>query len=87
MPRTSNRAGFVRELEGGGQRWYVLPEVFRREVVAGFDAREAAALLLRAGLLVPGNEGGERTTQKVRLPGFKNPRRAYLFELDCGGDD
>ncbi len=87
MPRTSNRAGFVREMEGGGLRWYVLPEVFRREVVAGFDAREAAALLLRAGLLVPSNEGGERATQKVRLPGFKNPRRAYLFELDCGGDD
>ncbi len=84
MPRTSNRAGFVRELEGGGLQWYVLPETFQKEVLAGFDRRDAIPVLLRSGFLVPGpgDNDGARSTQKVRLPGFRHPQRVYLIDLD-----
>ncbi len=87
MPRTSNRAGFVRGRDGGGLHWYVLPEVFRLEIAAGFDSKEAAGLLLQKGLILPPKEDSGRTTQKVRLPGFKNPKRVYVFDMEQGDSE
>jgi putative DNA primase/helicase len=76
-PRTSNRAGFVR-MDGLDQpTYYVLPEVFRREIVAGFDHRWAALVLAKVGLLQLGADG--RASRKERLPGFHNPVRCYVF--------
>jgi putative DNA primase/helicase len=83
MPRTSNRAGFVRFDEKEGLLFFVFPEVFRREVLDGFDPAEAAPLLVQRGLLIPGTDG--KTTQKPRLPGFRNPRRVYVVSADMGG--
>jgi uncharacterized protein (DUF927 family) len=82
-PRTSNRAGYVRRVEESGMmtlRWYVFPEVFRREIVAGFEPKEATALLLGEGLLIPGKDGGRtRPTRKERLPGDSKTTHVYVF--------
>lgn len=85
-PRTSQRAGFVRDTTDQGpigRVFFVFPEVFRREVVAGYDPREAAAVLVRAGLLRP--EGPGRYTRKERIPGFRAAQRVYRCELDHEG--
>ena len=71
-----NRAGFVRTMDDGGREFLVLPEVFRREVCAGFDAKAATRALIEAGWIEPG-EGG-RTTQKPRIPGI-GTTRCYVF--------
>jgi putative DNA primase/helicase len=47
---TINRAGFRRTINGAEQ-YLILPEVFRREVCAGFDYRRVAHLLLERGFL------------------------------------
>jgi uncharacterized protein (DUF927 family) len=89
-PRTANRAGYVRQVEDDGiptLRWYVYQEVFEREIAAGFGAKEAAALLLREGLLMPGSEGGRtRPTRKERLPGHAKTTRVYVF-IEPGTND
>ncbi|MCP5265719.1 MAG: DUF927 domain-containing protein [Burkholderiaceae bacterium] len=55
--------------------FYVLPEVFRRELCAGFDAQSVARLLERRGYLDA--EGG-RLARKVRLP-LIGPSRCYVI--------
>ena len=65
--------------------YYVLAEVFRKEVCAGYDARAVAKLLARHGHLVT-DEKDERLAKKVRLP-LIGPTRCYVvkpsvFELE-----
>jgi uncharacterized protein (DUF927 family) len=74
--RIINRAGFVREAADGGREYLVLPEVFKREVCAGFDVKLAARALVEAGWIEPGKDG--KTAQKPRLPGL-GPTRCYVF--------
>jgi putative DNA primase/helicase len=76
MPRTSNRAGFV----DGAQTFFIFREVFRTEVCAGFDHREAARLLVRHGWLSQDSEGNP--TRKERLPLTQNPTRVYVLLAD-----
>ena len=71
-----NRAGFVRKTADGGQEFLVLPEVFRREVCAGFDPKAAARVLLEAGWFAPGE--GRHIAQRVRAPGL-GLVRCYVF--------
>lgn len=54
----------------------VLPEVFKREVCAGFDAKTVTTALIQVGWIAPGGDG--RTTQKPRLPGI-GLTRCYVF--------
>jgi len=63
-----NRAGFVRMTADGGREFLVLPEAFRREVCAGFDAKAATRALIEAGWIEPGGDG--RATHKPRIPGI-----------------
>lgn len=100
MPRTLNRAGFVVRHRGGTSHtlvtsddaerpvsrseFYVFPEPFKAEVCAGYAAAEATTVLKRAGLLVPGTN---RNTQKIRLPGFKDPQRVYVLTLEVRGSE
>jgi uncharacterized protein (DUF927 family) len=67
-----NRAGFLaRDREGNVKYFYVLPEVFRREVCAGFDAETVAKALLDRGFLEA--EKG-RLQKKPRIAGHGSPR-------------
>ncbi len=75
--RTINRAGFVRADQLGNLVYYVLPEVYRKEICEGFDAREVSKLLVNKGWL--DTESSGRPAKKVRLPGSSNPRRCYVF--------
>jgi len=62
--------------------FFVFREVFRGEICAGFDYRDAEKALVKAGVLIPGNDG--RMTVKPRLPGFANPPRVYKLTMDEG---
>lgn len=75
--RVPNRAGFWRTTDAGGREFLVLPEVFRRELCAGFDPKAAARALLDAGVILAGEDG--KTSRKVRLPGFGTSARVYVF--------
>ena len=67
-----NRAGFrVDDVDGEAVEYLVLPEVFRREVCAGFDYRMVAnALLSRACL----DNETPHLTKKTRMPEVGNIR-------------
>lgn len=69
--------------EGVSYEYFVLPEVFRTEVAAGFDSRTVARVLQEHGCL-ESDKGG--LTVKTRLPGM-GPTHCYritpkIFELD-----
>ncbi|NBC49376.1 MAG: DUF927 domain-containing protein [Gammaproteobacteria bacterium] len=85
-PEVPRQAGFKDDPAdaAGGLLFYVYRETFRREVVEGHNPTDAARLLVRRGILEPDSEG--KTTQKIRLPGFSNPQRVYVFRSDLGED-
>lgn len=71
---TINRAGFRRPVAGeDGEEFFVLPEVFRAEVCAGFDAQAVARVLADAGALMKDTDG-KGTTRRERLPVIGNAR-------------
>lgn len=68
--RTPNRAGFRRlENEGKGENWefYVLPEAWRGEVCAGFDAAAVARAMIAKGWMAPGSDSHQ--ARLLRVPG------------------
>jgi putative DNA primase/helicase len=71
-----NRAGY-RFGEGDARRWYVLPQVWRDEVLAGFDSREAARVLHKLGMLEKGED--HNYTRNVRLPETSTTQRFYVL--------
>lgn len=79
-----NRAGFVRTTAAGNREFLLLPEVFRREVCAGFDAKAAARMLVAAGWLFPAE--GRHIAQRVRVPGV-GLTRCYVFSSRMWEDD
>lgn len=79
-PRTSNRAGFVKigsDESPLATTYYVLPEVFRGELCAGHDHRDAEKVLVARGWIKPGSDG--RATRAERLPGYGKPTRCYVI--------
>jgi uncharacterized protein (DUF927 family) len=76
-PRISNRAGFVRSEGDGVRQFLVLPEVFKRELCAGFDPKAAAAALVAAGWIAPSGDG--KAARNARLPGISATARVYAF--------
>ena len=73
--KTINRAGFRRlEKEGKGENWeyYVMPEAWRGEVCAGFDAVSIAKAMIAKGWMTPGD--GKHLTRVIRMPGVGRPR-------------
>jgi len=74
--RTVNRAGFREEELDRGTSFFVLPEVWKREVCAGLDATAVARAIARSGhLKVP--EGSKSLQIKRRIPGYSSPVRCY----------
>lgn len=72
----TNQAGFKEQLDDGGARFYVFPQVFADEMCKGRNKKTAAALLVREGWLLPGAEG--KASQTYRLPGM-GPKRCYVL--------
>lgn len=89
MPDTVNRAGFKRFTSEAADaiEFYVLPEVFKRDMCKGFDYREVAKVLKARGY-IKADEG--RLTLTHRLPTM-GKMRCYLvlpaiFEHESEGD-
>jgi uncharacterized protein (DUF927 family)/phage/plasmid primase-like uncharacterized protein len=73
--RIVNRAGFART-EDGHREYFVLPEVFKRDICQPYDGKRVGRVLLDCGWLDGGKDG--KATQKPRLPGM-GPTRCYVF--------
>lgn len=69
------RAGWKKRYMDGW-RYLILPDVWRREVIAGMDPKAAARACDRAGYLVP--EGGGRLQKRERVPGLDSPVPVYV---------
>lgn len=72
---TINRAGFKRSVDGTVE-YLVFPEIFKREICNGLDARSAAKLLINSGWIKPATNGWAQRAE--RLPG-KGPTKVYVF--------
>jgi len=68
--RTINRAGF-KKVSGQGVLYYVLPEIFKEEICAGFECRRVVDTLLAEGCLEPDNNSPSR---REYLPGLGRSR-------------
>ncbi|SAL75788.1 inner membrane protein [Caballeronia arvi] len=78
---TINRAGFRRTGENGVE-FLVFPEVFKREICAGFEPKSAAKALIDAGWIRPSPDGKFQRVE--RLPG-KGATRLYVFSSNVWG--
>jgi uncharacterized protein (DUF927 family) len=82
------RAGFRRATEDGRTEFYVLPEVFHKEIAKGFEVQWLAQVLLAHALLYRASDGKPQSPR--RLPGM-GVRRVYHFKAEilgeAGGDD
>jgi uncharacterized protein (DUF927 family) len=65
-PRVYDRAGLRKETNDGRYEFYVLREVFRKEVCKGYEASWVAKILVAHHLLLPSPDGN--TMRKERLP-------------------
>ncbi len=71
-----NRVGFKRLNETGETEYFVLPEMFRRELCDGFDPKLAARVLMKAGMIKASSEGKAQTPH--RLSGLEL-KKCYHF--------
>jgi uncharacterized protein (DUF927 family) len=83
-----DRAGFRRATEDGRTEFYVLPEVFHKEIAKGFEVQWLAQVLLAHALLYRASDGKPQYPR--RLPGM-GVKRVYHFKAEilgeAGGDD
>ena len=79
-----NRVGW-RKGSGSERIWLVLPELWRTEVCAGFDAVATARALAERGILKP--DGAGRKLQRSERTPYGNKRvyviTAEIFEKDA----
>lgn len=80
--RIINRVGFRNE-EAGTATFYVLPESYKNEVLAGLDRKVSTRILIEAGWLEVGSAG--KASQLVRLPGL-GQKRVYAFSHKVFGE-
>jgi uncharacterized protein (DUF927 family) len=81
--RIINRAGFYRELADKTRAFMILPNVYRSEVIKGYDPKFANKVLIDHGWLL---EGEDAVAQKVRLPELGSAR-AYVFSSQMWESD
>jgi uncharacterized protein (DUF927 family) len=74
--RVIDRAGFWRDSDGD-REYLVFPQVFRKEVCAGYNYMMVAAELQKRGYLESGNEKDHPYMKQERVPGSSNPFRFY----------
>jgi uncharacterized protein (DUF927 family) len=63
--RVNNRVGY-RETKEGRCHYYVLPEMWKREVTKGFDAALLANTMVERGLIIPGKDGKPAKQKKIK---------------------
>ncbi len=80
--RVLSRAGF-RENKKNKTTYYVLPEIFKTEICAGFDQKLVESVCTNEKWLLPGHD--KRITQKKRLPNI-GPKWVYAFCNNVLGD-
>ncbi len=74
--KTNNRAGFRRIEADGSTSYFVLSQVFKEEVAAGFDYKQVCKVALKYKLLVPATNGEFNRSEK--LPDIGS-QRCYRF--------
>jgi uncharacterized protein (DUF927 family) len=86
-PEVPHQAGFKDTPHGkeNGIVYLAFPETFKREICEGYDAKDAARVLVRHGILKP--SGDKRPSRNERLPGYKNPQRVFVFAFDGEGGE
>jgi uncharacterized protein (DUF927 family) len=75
--RTINRAGFRRVLDDGSTEYWVLPEMYQREVCHGFDPRLVTRVLKDKGYLEIDSAGKSSVSKLV--PGIGR-MRVYVIK-------
>jgi putative DNA primase/helicase len=73
--RIINQAGYWRE-EQGVRQFLFTPQVYKSELVAGFDPKRAAEVLKAAGMILTDSD---RLTRTVRING--HPKRVYCIVM------
>ncbi|PGH56519.1 DNA helicase [Azospirillum palustre] len=83
--RTINRVGFRRKDALGQWEFYAMAEGFK-EMAKGFNSKELAAELVKAGMLAPAGNG--KSSKPVKVPNV-GPLKLYHFTPAAlaGGDD
>lgn len=74
--RIQKRAGFFRIDVNDAREYYVLSEVFRKEICKGFEPRMVVKVLRHYGWIKPGRDN--KSSQKPRVRGIGTPR-CYVF--------
>ena len=74
---TRDRAGFRRRDGENGHEYFIFPDVWRREICAGFDPVIVARLLADRNMLKTGE--GRNLQKKVRLPDGVGLARCYVL--------
>jgi uncharacterized protein (DUF927 family) len=71
-----DRAGFRRATDDDQTEFFVLPQVFEKEITKGYDSAWLAKLLVQRGWVMPDPKGN--ATRSERLPTIGN-KRVYRF--------
>lgn len=74
-----NRAGWRKRFDGDEREFLIDPEVFRKDIFAGFDLSLVCQVLSAAGFLVSGEEGGTTRYTLQRHLGIHGRRRVYVI--------
>lgn len=83
-----NRAGWRKRFEGDEREYLIDPQVFRCEIFAGFDTTLVCRVLVAAGCIQTGEEGGKmRYTLYRHLGGLHERRRVYVITSKLWADE
>ncbi len=74
-----NRAGWRKRFDGDEREFLIDPEVFRKDIFAGFDLPFVCQVLTVAGYLMSGEEGGTTRYTLQRHLGIHGRRRVYVI--------
>lgn len=83
-PEVPDQVGY-KDFSGDGTGatvYFALPEQTRQEILRGYQTEQACKLLIKNQWLQPDPAG--KSSQKIRVPGYANPVRVYVFRPDLG---
>jgi uncharacterized protein (DUF927 family) len=81
-----NRAGYKKKNCYGEWEYWVFPEVFRKEICAGYNPTDVSAELVKQGLLLLSNEGERTISQRLPKAEGGKLKRMYCFSSAIMGD-
>lgn len=71
-PKVINRAGFKNRTSAGIWEYFILPDVFKPEIIGSMDERTAKEHLAKRGLIM--RDAQHKYTQSQRVPGYGQMR-------------